>query len=141
MVSATPPGTAVALSSVMTRITAFLLELDTSHNRSIEAEGWSTMKRFFVAATAVALLAPTFAFAQVTTVYIPGAHPRVVVVQPEKQTPSRKVEKAPLTPAQIIARHEAMAAAYRSHPRVNYSAVAHCDREVAKARAALRRNF
>ena len=124
----------------MTGITAILVVLDVTHVFG-EVERWSTVKRFVFVATALALLAPTQAFAQVTTVYIPGAHPRVVVVQPEKQTASRKVEKVPLTPAHIIARHEAMAAAYRSNPRVNYSAVAHCDREVAKARAALRRNF
>ena len=99
------------------------------------------MKRsFFVAVAALALLVPTLTFAQVKTVYIPGAHPRVVVVQPETQT-APKVEKAPLTPAQVIARHESMAAAYRGNPRVNYSAVAHCDRLVAEARAELRKNF
>jgi len=71
------------------------------------------MKRLFVVAiTALALLVPTLTFAQVKTVYIPGTHPRVVVVQPE--TPSVKVERAPLT---------------------------HCDRLVAEARATLRKNF
>ena len=100
------------------------------------------MKRFFfVAAAAFALLVPTLTFAQVKTVYIPGAHPRVVVVQPEKEAPTVKVEKAPLTPAQVIARHEPMANAHRAATRVNYSAVAHCDRLVAEARAELRKNF
>jgi len=100
------------------------------------------MKRFFfVAVAALALLVPTLAFAQVTTVYIPGAHPRVVVVRPEKATPAVAAETAPLTPAEVIARHEPMAAAQRVKPHVNYSAVAHCEREVAEARATLRKNF
>ena len=100
------------------------------------------MKRFFfVAVAAFALLVPTLTFAQVKTVYIPGAHPRVVVVQPEKEAPAAKVEKAPLTPAQVIARHEPMANSYRAATRVNYSAVDHCDRLVAQARAELRKNF
>ena len=98
------------------------------------------MTRFFFAAVAAfALLVPTLTFAQVKTVYIPGAHPRVVVVQPDDATP--KVERAPLTPQQVIARHEPMANAYRAASRVNYSAVAHCDRLVAQARAELRKNF
>ena len=100
------------------------------------------MKRFFfVAVAAFALLVPTLTFAQVKTVYIPGAHPRVVVAQPEKEAPAVKVEKAPLTPAQVIARHEPMANGYRAATRVNYSAVDHCDRLVAQARAELRKNF
>ena len=100
------------------------------------------MKRFlFVPIAAFALLVPTLTFAQVKTVYIPGAHPRVVVVQPEKEARTAKVEKAPLTPAEVIARHEPMANGYRSATRVNYSAVAHCDRLVAEARAELRKNF
>jgi len=100
------------------------------------------MKGFFVTAiTSLALLVPTLTFAQVKTVYIPGAHPRVVVVQPENEAPAAKVEKAPLTPTQVIARHEPMANGYRAATRVNYSAVAHCDRLVAEARATLRKNF
>ena len=100
------------------------------------------MKRFFIASVAAfALLAPTLTFAQVKTVYIPGAHPRVVVVQPENATPAPKVEKAPLTPAQVIALHQPMANAARIANRVNYSAVAHCERLVAQARAELRKNL
>jgi hypothetical protein len=100
------------------------------------------MKRFFlVAIAAFALLVPTLTFAQVQTVYIPGAHPRVVVVQPQNDTPTEKVEKLPVTPAQVIARHEPMANGYRAANRVNYSAVAHCDRLVEQARAELRKNF
>ena len=100
------------------------------------------MTRFlFTAIAAFALLVPALSFAQVKTVYIPGAHPRVVVVQPENEGPTAKAEKAPLTPVQVIARHEPMANAYRAATRVNYSAVAHCDRLVAQARAELRKNF
>lgn len=97
------------------------------------------MKRFFVAAVAaVALLVPTLAFAQVKTEYIPGAHPRVVVVRDNAAT-AATVEKAPLTPAQVIAIHTPMAAAQRGQLRVNYSAVAHCDRLIAEARATLKK--
>lgn len=100
------------------------------------------MKRFlFVAIAAFALLEPTLTFAQIKTVYIPGAHPRVVVVQSAQETPTAKVEKAPLTPAQIIARHAPMAAAQRGSARANYSAVAHCDRLIAEARKQIRANF
>jgi hypothetical protein len=100
------------------------------------------MKRFFfITIAAAALLVPNVSFAQVKTVYIPGAHPRVVVVQPEKATPAVKAAKATLTPAQVIAVHEPMATAERGKPRVNYSAVAHCDRLVAEARETLKKNF
>ena len=100
------------------------------------------MKRFlFGAIAAFALLVPALTSAQVKTVYIPGAHPRVVVVQPAQETPTAKVEKAPLTPAQVIARHAPMAAALRGSTRVNYSAVAHCDRLIAQARKQIRANF
>jgi hypothetical protein len=100
------------------------------------------MKRFFfIGVAATAMLVPALTCAQVETVYIPGAHPRVVVVQPRSEAPAAKLEKPLLTPAQIIALHEPMAAAQRGNPRVNYSAVDHCDRLVAEARAALRRNF
>lgn len=99
------------------------------------------MKRFFFAPiAAVVLLVPTLASAQVTTVYIPGAHPRVVV-QPVKQTPAANVENTPLAPAQVIARHESMSTAQRVNPHVNYSAVAHCDRAIAEARDDLRKGF
>ena len=100
------------------------------------------MKRFFFGGVAAfALLVPALTFAQVNTVYIPGAHPRVVVVQPDNATPTAKADKVLLTPVQVIARHEPMAMAYRSANRVNYSAVAHCDRLVAEAHAALRKDF
>lgn len=100
------------------------------------------MKRFFsVFVAAFALLVPTLTFAQVKTVYIPGAHPRVVVVQPQHTIPAAKAEKAALTPSQIIAVHQPMADAGRIANRVNYSAVAHCDRVVAEARAVLQKDF
>lgn len=99
------------------------------------------MKRFFFAALAAsALLVPTLASAQVETVYIPGAHPRVVVV-PKKEAAVPKVAKAPLTPAKVIAIHTPMAAAQRGQLRVNYSAVAHCDQLIAEANATLNKNF
>ena len=100
------------------------------------------MKRFFfVAIAAFALLVPALTVAQVKTVYVPGSHPSVVVVAPDKETPTAKVEQAPLTPVQVIAVHRPMANGYRTANRVNYAAVAHCDRLVAEARAALRKNF
>lgn len=99
------------------------------------------MKRFsFVAIAAFALLVPAVSFAQGTAVYIPGAHPRVVVVQPEKQAPSVKAQQPSLTPAQVIARHDAMANSYRAANRANQSAAAHCDRMVAQARAELKKS-
>ena len=100
------------------------------------------MKRFFfIFIAAYALLVPTLTFAQVKAVYIPGAHPRVVVVQAQNAIPAPKAEKAPLTPSQVIAVHQPMADAARIANRVNYSAVTHCDRMVAEARAALQKNF
>ena len=100
------------------------------------------MKRFFFALVAAfPLLVPTLTFAQTKTVYIPGAHPRVVVVQPERVIAAPTAAKAPLTPAQVIAMHQPMADAARIANRVNYSAVAHCDRLVAEARAELEKNF
>jgi hypothetical protein len=114
-----------------------------SSNMFVEVERWLVMKRFFFAAiVGFALLVPALTFAQVTTVYIPGAHPRVVVVQSgNDETPTATVEKAPLTPVQTIAEHQPMANGYRLANRVNYAAVAHCDRLVAEARAALRKEF
>jgi len=106
-------------------------------------KGWVVMKRFFfVTIAAFALLVPALTFAQgVETVYIPGAHPRVVVVQPAPESATVKIEKAPLTPVQVLKRHEPMAVALRSNLRVNYPAVAHCDRLIAEARRQLRANF
>jgi len=117
-----------------------------AHGQSVTVaaavERWFVMKRFFCALfAAFALLVPTLTFAQVRTVYIPGAHPRVAVVQPGRVIPAPKAEKTPLTPAQVIALHQPMANAARIANRVNYGAVAHCDRMVAEARAELQKNF
>lgn len=98
------------------------------------------MKRFFfVALAALALLVPALSYAQVKTIYVAGPHPTVIVVHLEQGVPN--VERAPLASMQVIARHEAMAAARRSAPRVNHSAVSHCERLIADARAELRKNF
>ena len=101
------------------------------------------MKRLFVVnLAAFALLLPTLTLAQgVKTVYRPEVHGTVIVVPQTPVTPVIKAEKAPLTPARVIARHEAMANGYRNATRVNYSALAHCDRAIAEARAELRKNF
>lgn len=106
------------------------------------------MKRLVVVAVAVsALLLPTLTFAQgVKTVYRPEVHGTVIVV-PEAPTPVAnatnvtKVEKAKRAPADVIAFNEAMANAYRNATRVNYSAIAQCERAIAKARRELRRNI
>ena len=107
------------------------------------------MKRLFVVAVALsALLLPTLTFAQgVKTVYRPEVHGTIIVVPEASVTPETKVanvakaEKAKRTPADVIAFNEAMANAYRNATRVNYSAIAHCERRVAKARAELRKNI
>ena len=101
------------------------------------------MKRLFVITLAAfALLVPTLTLAQgVTTVYRPEVHGTIIVVPQTPATLVIKAEKAPLAPAKVIARHEAMANGYRNAVRVNYSAVAHCERKVAAARAELRKNF
>ena len=101
------------------------------------------MKRLvLVAITAFALLVPTLTFAQkVMTVYRPEVHGTIVVVPQIPATPAVRAEKEPLRPEKVIALHEPMAANHRIANRVNYSAVAHCDRLVAAARAELRKNF
>ena len=101
------------------------------------------MKRFFlVTLAAFALLVPTLTFAQgVKTVYRPEVHGTIIVVPQAPAIPVAKVAKAPLTPAGVITLHQPMANSYRVANRVNYSAVAHCERAVAKARTELRRNF
>ena len=99
------------------------------------------MKRFFfVAVAAFALLVPTLTFAQgVKTVYRPEVHGTVIVVPQAPVAPVVTVAKAPATPERIIAVHAPMANGYRAANRVNYAAVAHCEREVAAARTELRR--
>ena len=95
------------------------------------------MKRLFVVPLAAfALLLPTLTFAQgVKTVYRPEVHGTVIVVPETAVAPVLNVEKEALTSVQVIARHQRMANGYRVAPRVNYSAVAHCERAVAKAQA------
>lgn len=99
------------------------------------------MKRLAVVAVALfALFLPTLVFAQgVKTVYRPEVHGTTIVV-PEA-APEVKAEKAKPTPAQVIARNQALANAYLNLTRVNYSAVAMCERQIANARAELRKNF
>jgi hypothetical protein len=101
------------------------------------------MKRFFfTAVAALALLVPTLTFAQgVKTVYRPEVHGTVVVVQPAPAAPVVKNVRPPLTPLEVIARHEPMASQHRAALRVNHSAAAHCDRLVAEARDTLRKAF
>lgn len=101
------------------------------------------MKRLAVVAVALfALFLPTLVFAQgVKTVYRPEVHGTTIVVPETPGTPEVKAEKAKPTPAAVIARYESMANAYRNQPRVNYSAVAFCERKVANARRELRQNF
>jgi hypothetical protein len=101
------------------------------------------MKRLIVVAVALcALLLPTLTFAQgVKTVYRPEVHGTVIVLPETPAGSAVKAEKAKRTPADVIATNEAMANAYRNLTRVNYSAIAHCERAAAKARAQLRQNL
>ena len=101
------------------------------------------MKRLFVVSLAAfALLVPTLTFAQgVKTIYRPEVHGTVIVVPQTSSTPIVRADKQTPTPAQVIARHQQWANAYRVATRVNYSAVAHCERAIAKARAELRKNL
>jgi hypothetical protein len=101
------------------------------------------MKRLVVVAIALfALLLPTLTFAQgVKTVYRPEVHGTTIVVPETPAAPVVKAEKAKPTPAQVIARNQALANAYLNLTRVNYSAVAMCERAIAKARRELRNNL
>lgn len=90
------------------------------------------MKRFALAAVAAfALLAPTVASAQgARLVYRPELRGMVTVPQPvETSAPG-----VALSAGEEIARHQAMAQAYRG-TRIAQAA-AHCDRLIAKAREA-----
>jgi hypothetical protein len=109
---------------------------------NVEVERLAVMKRLFVVAVAlIALVLPTLTFAQgVKTVYRPEVHGTIIVLPETPVAPIVKAEKAKRTPAEVIARHEAMANAYRNATRVNYSAVAHCERGAAKAREELRKS-
>ena len=75
------------------------------------------------------------------TVYRPEVHGTVIVLPETPAGSAVKAEKAKRTPADVIARNEAMANAYRNLTRVNYSAIAHCERAAAKARAQLSQNL
>ena len=91
------------------------------------------MKRLFVVAVAVsALLLPTLTFAQgVKTVYRPEVHGTIIVVPEASVTPETRVAnvaKAERTKplAAVIARHEAMANAYRNLTRAFAIARSQC---------------
>jgi hypothetical protein len=101
------------------------------------------MKRLAVVAVALfALVLPTLVFAQgLKTVYRPEVHGTTIVLPDTPAAPVVKAEKAEPTPAQIIARNQTLANAYLNLTRVNYSAVAMCERKIAKARSELRQNF
>ena len=90
------------------------------------------MKRFaLLAVVAFSLLVPAIASAQTSFVYRPelrGWVPVPKAVAPEVVTPR--------TPGENIARHSAMAQAYRGG-RMAQAAV-HCDRMIKEAREALR---
>lgn len=92
------------------------------------------MKRItLLAAVAFALLLPTAAAAQAPYVYRPELRAWVFVPKPAPGVLAAR------TPAETIARHEAMANGFRG-TRMAQAAV-HCDRMVKEAREALRRQF
>lgn len=93
------------------------------------------MKRFtLLAVVAIALLAPTIAYGEgAKFVYRPELKQWVVVPQAAQAAAGAVTP----TPNDIIARHEAMAAAHRGG-RMAHAAV-HCDRMVAQARETLRK--
>ena len=93
------------------------------------------MKRFtLLAVAACALLIPTVAGAQAPFVYRPELRGWIPV---PKAAPAAVA--APRTPAETIARHEAMAIGYRG-TRMAQAAV-HCDRMIKQAREEMRRQF
>jgi hypothetical protein len=93
------------------------------------------MKRFaLLAVVAFALLAPTVAYGQgAKFVYRPEFKQWVVV----PQAAPLAVPDQTSTPNEIIAKHEAMANAHRGGRMAQ--AAMHCDRMVAQAREALRK--
>lgn len=93
------------------------------------------MKRFtLLAVVALALLAPTVAYGEgAKFVYRPELK-QWVVVPPAPQAAANAVTP---TPNDIIAKHEAMAHAYRGSRMAH--AATHCDRMVAEARDTLRK--
>jgi hypothetical protein len=93
------------------------------------------MKRFtLLAVVAFALLAPTIAYGEgAKFVYRPELK-QWVVVPPAAHVPANAVT---LTPNDIVAKHEAMAAAHRGGRMPHMTA--HCDRMIAQARETLRK--
>ena len=105
------------------------------------------MKRFFlIALTASSLLVPAVAYPQgVILVYRPELRGMIAVPAPRLPAVAKAVvEKVPPTPAEVIARHEAMAAGLRANANLRGGAAIaadHCDRLVAAALATLRKSF
>jgi len=90
------------------------------------------MKRFFlVALAAFALLTPNFAAAQdaLRLVYRPEL--RAFVPAPQQAKPAAPVST--LTPAETIARHQAMVRGHRVNPNGHVAMTAHCDQLVKQA--------
>jgi len=99
------------------------------------------MKRFLsVVIATLALLVPTVAAASDAPrlVYRPELRAYVPVAE---KTAKPAAPAITLTPAEIIARHQPMAAGLRAKPRGNIAATAHCDRLIAEARAAAKKSF
>ena len=93
------------------------------------------MKRFTVlAVVAFALLAPTIAYGEGAKFVYRPEFKQWVVVPPAAQGAANSVTP---TPNDIIAKHEAMAAAHRGGRMAQ--AATHCDRMVAQARETLRK--
>jgi hypothetical protein len=93
------------------------------------------MKRFtLLAVVGFALLLPTLARAEGAQFVYKPEFRQWVVVPPAPQVTAPAVTP---TPNEIIARHEAMAAAYRGG-RMAHGAT-HCDRMIAQARETLRK--
>ena len=107
----------------------------TTRGQASVQKGWVIMKRFttLLAAAAFTLLVPTVAGAQAPYVYRPELRAWIFVPKPAPGVFEAR------TPAETIARHEAMANGYRG-TRMAHAAV-HCDRMVKEAREALRRQF
>jgi len=97
------------------------------------------MKRFTLAVIALfAIVLPAAASAQGHTVYRPELRTYIFVPAEAKAVAAPAAE----TPADVIARHTAMAIGYRANANDRGIAIAaaHCDRMVAEAREALRKN-
>ena len=104
------------------------------------------MKRLFlVMLAAAALLLPTLASAQgVTLVYRHELRGMVPAPAPAAPTEMKVVETVAPTPAEIIARHEAMAVGLRANANARGGAAVaadHCDRLIAAARETIRKSF